>query len=62
MTDGSNPERSILITVCSTIYRRRYKNTTFHPFFQGFEDDGWVKPERGPIAADCGQDNSSGDQ
>ena len=38
------------------------KNITFHPFFQGFEDDGWVKPEGGPIAADCGQDNSSGDQ
>ena len=60
MTDGSNPERSILITVCSTI-DGDIKNITFHPFFQGFEDDGWVKPERGPIAADCGQDNSSGD-
>ena len=58
MTDGSNLEISILITVCSTIYRRRYKKI----IFQGFEDDGWVKPEGGPIAADCGQDNSSGDQ
>ena len=31
--DGSNLKISILITVCSTIYRRRYKKIIFHPLF-----------------------------